>query len=176
MDLINTIRDSIRAIPDYPKPGIIFRDISPLLQSATAFNATIEALAQRYEAQSIDQIAAVEARGFIFGAALAQRLGCGLTLLRKPGKLPGPVVTERYALEYGEDSLELQETAFTQPQRVVLIDDLLATGGTVAAAAKLLSRTQAELVEAAFVITLDDLPGEQKLRELGISCYTLCRF
>ena len=176
MDLINTIRDSIRAIPDYPKPGIIFRDISPLLQSATAFNATIEALAQRYEAQSIDQIAAVEARGFIFGAALAPRLGCGLTLLRKPGKLPGPVVTERYALEYGEDSLELQETAFTQPQRVVLIDDLLATGGTVAAAAKLLSRTQAELVEAAFVITLDDLPGEQKLRELGISCYTLCRF
>ena len=155
MDLINTIRDSIRAIPDYPKPGIIFRDISPLLQSATAFKATIEAFAQRYEAEGIDQIAAVEARGFIFGAALAQRLGCGLTLLRKPGKLPGPVVTERYALEYGEDSLELQETAFTQPQRVVLIDDLLATGGTVAAAAKLLSRTQAELVEAAFVITLE---------------------
>ncbi|OIN01680.1 adenine phosphoribosyltransferase [Idiomarina sp. MD25a] len=176
MDLITTIRNSIRAIPDYPKPGIIFRDISPLLQSARAFQATIEAFAQRYEALGIDQVAAVEARGFIFGAALAQRLGCGLTLLRKPGKLPGPVVKESYALEYGEDALELQECAFKEPQRVVLMDDLLATGGTVAAAAKLLSRTKAELIEAAFVITLDDLPGEQKLRELGITCYTLCRF
>ncbi|KXS35378.1 MAG: Adenine phosphoribosyltransferase [Idiomarina sp. T82-3] len=176
MDLIKSIRDSIRAIPDYPKPGITFRDISPLLQSKDAFKSTIEAFAQRYQGLGIDQIAAVEARGFIFGAALAQRLGCGLTLLRKPGKLPGPVVKETYALEYGEDALEIQECAFKEPQRVLLMDDLLATGGTVAAAAKLLSRTQAELLEAAFVITLDDLPGEQKLQDLGISCYTLCRF
>ena len=96
--------------------------------------------------------------------------------MRKPGKLPGPVVKETYALEYGEDALEIQECAFKEPQRVLLMDDLLATGGTVAAAAKLLSRTQAELLEAAFVITLDDLPGEQKLQDLGISCYTLFRF
>ena len=144
MDLIKSIRDSIRAIPDYPKPGITFRDISPLLQSKDAFKSTIEAFAQRYQELGIDQIAAVEARGFIFGAALAQRLGCGLTLLRKPGKLPGPVVKETYALEYGEDALEMK-CAFKKFMGS-LMDDLLAAGGTVAAAAKLISDS-AELLE-----------------------------
>lgn len=176
MMTLEQLKAQITAIPDYPKPGIVFRDITPLLQQADAFSATIEQFASRYREQGITQVAAIEARGFIFGAALANALGCGLTLLRKPGKLPGKVIKQRYALEYGEDELQMRADSFTASDKVIIIDDLLATGGTVVAATQLIKQTQATIHEAAFVVTLDDLAGEEKLQQQGVTCYTLCRF
>ena len=176
MMTLEQIKNTIAAIPDYPKEGIIFRDITPLLKDPAAFSASISHLAQHYQDQKITQIAAVEARGFIFGAALANALNCGLTLLRKPGKLPGELLTQHYQLEYGEDALQMRADAFTGDDNVLVVDDLLATGGTVAAAIQLIKQTQASIHEAAFVVLLDALQGEQKLQQQGVTCYTLCRF
>lgn len=173
---LDQIKDTIAAIPDYPKPGITFRDITPLLQNPDAFSSCIDQFAERYRDKGVTQIAAVEARGFIFGAALAKTMGCGLTLVRKPGKLPGKVYSQKYQLEYGEDELQLRHGTLDAKDTVVIVDDLLATGGTVAAAAQLIQQTQATIHEAAFLITLDELPGEQKLQQQGVACYTLCRF
>lgn len=173
---VEGIRDSIGAIPDYPKPGIIFRDITPLLQNPAAFELSINTLKQRYEQTGITQIAAIEARGFIFGSALAYAMGCGVTLLRKPGKLPGKVVSQSYDLEYGSDELQMHENALTANDRVLIVDDLLATGGTVVAAHKLIKATGAEVEEAAFVVSLPELGGEDKLQQAGVACYTLCQF
>lgn len=173
---LEQIKASITAIENYPKPGITFRDITPLLQNGEAFAACIDHLAERYRSRNVTQIAAIEARGFIFGAALAQALNCGLTLLRKPGKLPGQVMSQRYQLEYGEDELQLRRDCLSEADNVVIVDDLLATGGTVSAATMLVQQTQATIVEAAFVVTLDELLGEQKLQQQGVACYTLCRF
>lgn len=176
MMTLDQIKASITAIDDYPKPGITFRDITPLLQNGEAFAACIDHLADRYRSSKVTQIAAIEARGFIFGAALAKALNCGLTLLRKPGKLPGPVISQRYQLEYGEDELQMRRDCLTESDHVVIVDDLLATGGTIAAATMLIKQTAATIAEAAFVVTLDELGGEQKLQQQGIACYTLCRF
>jgi len=170
------IRDSIGSIPDYPKPGIIFRDITPLLQNPDAFRLTINTLKQRYAEQGITQIAAVEARGFIFGSALAYAMGCGVTLLRKPGKLPGKVTRQNYELEYGSDELQMHENALTESDLVLIVDDLLATGGTVVAASQLIKSSGADVVEAAFVVSLPELGGEDKLQQAGVACYTLCQF
>ncbi|MGM0525844.1 MAG: adenine phosphoribosyltransferase [Pseudomonadota bacterium] len=170
------LKDTIAAIPDYPKPGITFRDITPLLQDRDAFAAAIDLFAERYKNSGITQIAAIEARGFIFGSALAKQIGCGITLLRKPGKLPGSIVSQSYQLEYGEDSLEMRADSLTSSDKVLIVDDLLATGGTAEAAAMLIKRAQAIIIEAAFLVTLNDLPGEQKLQQQGVACYTLCRF
>ena len=176
MMTLEQLKATIASIPDYPKPGITFRDISPLLQNGEAFSACIDYFAQRYRERNITQIAAIEARGFIFGAALANSLNCGLTLLRKPGKLPGKTLTQRYQLEYGSDELQMQEQCLSDNDNVLIIDDLLATGGTVEAAVQLIRQTHATIEEAAFLVTLDDLPGEQKLQQQGVACYTLCRF
>ncbi|ASG65333.1 adenine phosphoribosyltransferase [Idiomarina piscisalsi] len=173
---LKEVKDSIGAIPDYPKPGIIFRDITPLLQNPSAFKSSIEAFKKRYQGERITQIAAIEARGFLFGAALAYALDCGVTLLRKPGKLPGKTVCQSYELEYGSDELHIHENALSANDNVLIIDDLLATGGTVLAAEKLIRSTGASVKEVAFVVSLTELGGEDKLRQAGIACYTLCQF
>ncbi|MDX1524818.1 MULTISPECIES: adenine phosphoribosyltransferase [Idiomarinaceae] len=170
------LTDHIRAIPDYPKPGIVFRDITPLLADGAAFKHTVDTLVARYRDQGITKIVGIEARGFIFATALAYALGVGFVPLRKPGKLPRQVVSQRYALEYGEDELQLHADDITATDKVLIIDDLLATGGTVLAAVALVQALGAEIVECSFVITLHDLPGAERLNQAQIPYYTLCEF
>ncbi|RUO78765.1 adenine phosphoribosyltransferase [Idiomarina tyrosinivorans] len=170
------IKQAIGTIENYPKAGVTFRDITPLLANAEALHVTIDLFKQRYQQQGITQIVGIEARGFIFGSALAYALGVGFTLLRKPGKLPREVYSQRYALEYGEDELQIHQDGLSADDKVVLIDDLLATGGTVLAAAELLKQTGATLHEAAFVIGLQDLAGIDRLDDKAIPYYTLCTF
>ncbi|MGH1421124.1 MAG: adenine phosphoribosyltransferase [Hyphomonas sp.] len=170
------LRHFIRTIPDYPKPGIQFRDITTLIGHATAFNASIEALAAPYKSTDISYVAGIEARGFIFGGAVAQALGAGFVPLRKPGKLPYAAISEPYALEYGRDELHLHEDAIGSGAPVLLIDDLLATGGTAEAAVKLLRRAKADIVAAAFVVDLPELNGRKRLEDMGIDVHTLIEF
>ncbi len=151
----------IRAVPDFPKPGILFRDLSPLLASAEAFQATTAALAAL--AEPFDLIAGIEARGFLFGAALAQSMQRGMVIVRKPGKLPGATIAHDYALEYGTDRLELLADAIPQGARVLLVDDVLATGGTAEAAIHLLRKAGAAVAQALFVLELPDLGGAARL-------------
>ena len=165
----------IRTIPDFPKPGVQFRDITTLLLDAQGLAATIERLAAQHEG-TVDLVAGIEARGFIFGAAVAQRLGTGLVLIRKDGKLPGATVAVDYALEYGEDRIEMHEDAFVPGARILLVDDLIATGGTASAAVRLLRSAGAEVVGASFVIELPDLGGAVRLREEGVSVAALVAF
>jgi adenine phosphoribosyltransferase len=172
----DVIKDAIRAIEDYPKPGIVFRDITPLLADGEAFKATIDAFVQRYEQKGLTKIVGMEARGFIFGTALAYALGIGFVPLRKPGKLPAATFQQRYELEYGEDALEMHTDALSADDHVLVIDDLLATGGTVLAAIALIQQSQASVEECAFVITLQDLPGAKRLQQANIPYYTLCEF
>lgn len=153
----------VRAIPDFPKPGILFRDITPLLADAAALKETIRRLADHYRGRGIDVIGAAEARGFIFAAPLAIELGVGFVPFRKPGKLPFDRHTHRYALEYGTDSLEVHIDGFRPDQNVLLIDDLLATGGTMAACCKLVENCGAKVAGCAFVIELMDLKGAKLL-------------
>lgn len=170
------LTDYIKTIPDYPKPGILFRDITPLIADGAAFHGVIDMLAERYRGRGVTKIVGIEARGFIFATALAYALGVGFVPLRKPGKLPRATVAQFYALEYGVDSLEIHADDIHAGERVVLVDDLLATGGTVMAGVQLLQQLQAELVECSFVISLQDLGGEQRLQEAAIPYYTLCTF
>lgn len=157
----------IRPVPDFPKPGILFRDISPLLQNPKAFAEVIDELAKRWEGKA-DAIAALDARGFIFGSALAVKLGLPLSMVRKQGKLPGDCYQESYGLEYGKDTVELQKDAFPKGARVLVVDDLLATGGTAAAACALVERAGGSIVGCAFVIELADLEGRSKLPDCKI--------
>lgn len=170
------IHDSIRCIPDFPKPGINFRDITTLLENPVALRLSIDLLADYCEARGADWIAGVEARGFIFGTAIAYKLGCGFLPIRKAGKLPGKTLRETYQLEYGEDCLEIHKNTVTPGQRVVLIDDLLATGGTAMAALKLLRQAAALVEDACFVIELDGLPGRERLQSEGCNTVSLCHF
>ncbi|MEX1221431.1 MAG: adenine phosphoribosyltransferase [Idiomarina sp.] len=176
MTAINALKPLIRTIPDYPKPGIQFRDITPLLANGDAFYEVIEHFAARYEGKGLTKIVGIEARGFIFATALAYRLKLGFVPLRKPGKLPAKTRQQSYDLEYGTNALELHDDALNEADKVLLIDDLLATGGTLIAAHKLLSDTGASIHECAFLITLKDLPGGRKLDENGIGYYTLFEF
>jgi adenine phosphoribosyltransferase len=160
-DLKNIIRD----IPDFPKKGIIFKDVTTLLADAKSYQRMIDLLAHRYIGEKIDQIVGIEARGFILGAALAYKLGTGITLVRKSGKLPYKTRQVTYDLEYGSDVLEIHEDAFKKGDRVIIADDLLATGGTMAAVIQLLDRAEAELVECAFLAELEFLNGRSKLPE-----------
>lgn len=158
-DLKNIIRD----IPDFPKKGIIFKDITTLLSDGRSFHRMIDLIAHRYIGQQIDKIVGIEARGFILGSALAYKLGTGITLVRKAGKLPHKTRQVTYALEYGTDTLEIHEDAFQPGDRVVIADDLLATGGTVAAVERLLEGLEVEIVEYAFMAELEFLEGRKKL-------------
>lgn len=174
--LIHELRTSIRAIPDYPKPGIMFRDISTLLQHARAFRRSVDALVHPYIGVGIDQVAGIEARGFILGGAIAHQLTSGFVPIRKKGKLPGEKVSIAYSLEYGVDEMEMHRDAVQPGDKVLLIDDLIATGGTAEAAVKLLKEIGADVVAACFVIDLPDLGGRKKIEALGVPVRTLIEF
>ena len=163
------LKSAIRDIPDFPKEGIIFKDITPLLANGNTFKKTIDTLKDRYAGKQIDTVVGIEARGFIFASALAYALGAGTVLVRKPGKLPYKTYKQAYSLEYGNDAVEIHQDAFEPGQRIVIIDDVLATGGTIAATANLIqSNFQVEIVEAAFLIELDFLKGREKIKDLPI--------
>jgi adenine phosphoribosyltransferase len=161
--------DSIRDIPDFPKPGIVFKDITTLLNNKDAFTKLMDHLEARYKEMNLDYIAGIDARGFIFGAALADRLGIGFVPIRKKGKLPSTTVCEKYELEYGFDEVEIHIDAFNNQigARVLLIDDLIATGGTANAAAKLIGDTKAFLVESCFILNLTFLDGKKRLEQIA---------
>jgi adenine phosphoribosyltransferase len=158
----------IRNIPDFPLPGVQFKDITPLLQDAAAFRQVIDELAGRYEGQRVDLVAGVESRGFIFSAPVAYRLGAGLIPIRKPGKLPAETIEVAYSLEYGTNTLQVHRDALQPGTRVLLVDDLLATGGTIRAAAQLMDQLGGEVVELAFVIELAFLHGRDNLAQYPI--------
>lgn len=162
------LADLIRSVPDFPRAGVMFRDVSPLLASAEGFTRCIEALAEPWHGSGVQLIAGIEARGFIFGAALALRLRAGFVPLRKPGKLPPPVRAVGYALEYGSDRLEMRRDAIKPGERVLLVDDVLATGGTLQAAAELVEGSGAELLGAGVVIELTALGGRSRWAERGL--------
>ena len=166
----------VRAVPDFPKPGILFRDITTLIGNGPGLAATVAQLAERAEAAGAQLIAGIEARGFLFGAAVAARLGLGFVPVRKPGKLPVPSLALDYALEYGTDTLEIDPGAVPDGSRVVLIDDLIATGGTARAAAQLVRAAGGVLDHALFVIDLPDLSGAERLRAEGITVTSLIDF
>ncbi len=170
------IKALVRTIPDYPKPGIMFRDITTLLGDAQGLTACIEHLAAPYSRARVDAVAGIEARGFILGGAVADRLGCGFVPIRKKGKLPGKAIGQDYELEYGVDVIEIHEDGIAKGERVLLVDDLIATGGTAAAAVKLLRKLDAEIIGAAFVINLPDLEGRKRVEALGVACHTLIEF
>jgi len=171
---IEEIRRAIRDIPDFPKPGIVFKDITPLLGNGRLFKRTIGILAERYRSQKIDTILGIESRGFIIGAALAYELGAGFCVVRKPGKLPYQTHSASYQLEYGVDTLEIHIDAIPSQARVVIADDLIATGGTAAATARLVSELGATVVECAFVIELGFLKGREKLKPYEV--YSILKY
>ena len=171
---IGSIRQAIRDIPDFPRPGIIFKDITPLLSNGPLFKKTIDILAMRYRSQKVDTVLGIESRGFIVGAALSYALGAGFSVVRKPGKLPYETHKASYALEYGTDTLEIHIDAITRNSRVVIVDDLIATGGTAAATAELVSQLGGTVVECAFVIELSFLKGREKLKPYGV--FSLLRY
>jgi adenine phosphoribosyltransferase len=174
--LENMLSDSIRAIPDYPKPGIMFRDITTLLGDARAFRRAVDELVHPWAGQRIDKVAGMEARGFILGGAVAHQLSAGFVPIRKKGKLPHAKVSIAYSLEYGLDEMEMHEDAVRPGERVILVDDLIATGGTAEGAVKLLKQIGANVVAACFVIDLPDLGGAKKIRDLGVPVRTLVEF
>ena len=175
-DQLAYLRQSIRTIADYPKAGIQFRDITTLLRDSRAFAITIEALSEPWRAQRINKVAGIEARGFILGGAVAHYLKCGFVPIRKRGKLPHETVRVAYSLEYGVDEMEMHKDAIEQGERVLLLDDLIATGGTATAAGSLLRGAGAELVSAAFVIDLPSLGGAARLRDAGIPVSSVLTF
>jgi len=165
---IAEIRKAIRNIPNFPKAGVVFKDITPLLSDGSLFRRTVDLLAQRYQSQKVDTVLGIESRGFIIGAALAYKLGAGFCIVRKPGKLPYQTHSARYELEYGSDTLEVHRDALSPGARVLIADDLIATGGTAGAAAALVSRLGGEVVECAFVIELSFLNGRERLRPYAV--------
>ena len=169
-------RDIIRTIPDYPQPGIMFRDITTLLGNARAFRRAVDELVQPYAGIRVDKVAAMEARGFILGGAVAHQLSCGFIPIRKKGKLPYTVIGESYALEYGQDRVEIHIDALKPGEHVLLVDDLIATGGTASAGIRLMERAGAQVIGCSFVIDLPDLGGADKLRALGKPVNTLVAF
>ncbi|MFN2460678.1 MAG: adenine phosphoribosyltransferase [Candidatus Velthaea sp.] len=165
------IESLIRAIPDFPIPGILFRDITPLLKDAAGFKALIDVFADRYRGQRIDCVVGIEARGYMIGAPLAYQLGAGFVPVRKPGKLPGTKFTEEYALEYGTNSLEIHDDAVGDGQRVLIVDDLLATGGTIAATLRLLEKLGADIAGVAVLIELAALGGRKALGGIDVTSF-----
>jgi len=172
----NDLRAAIRTIPDYPKPGIMFRDITTLLGDARAFRRAVDELVQPWAGSKIDKVAGIEARGFILGGAVAHQVSAGFVPIRKKGKLPHTTVRVAYSLEYGIDEMEMHADAITRGERVVLVDDLIATGGTAEGAVKLLRQMGADVLAACFIIDLPELGGADKLRALGVPVRTLVTF
>ena len=170
------LADAIRTIPDYPKPGIMFRDITTLLGDASAFRQAVDELTAAYRDARIDKVAGIEARGFILGGAVAHQLRAGFIPLRKRGKLPHKTISVEYALEYGQDAIEMHHDACSADERVLIVDDLIATGGTAEAAIRLLRQGGAEIVAAGFVVDLPELGGAERLRNLGVPVSTLVAF
>lgn len=170
MDLTKTIR----SIPDWPIKGVIFRDLTTLMQNPDAYKAACDALYERYKGMNIEKIVGIDARGFVFGGVLAYLLNVGFVPVRKKGKLPHKTISASYTLEYGEDHVEMHEDAITKGERVVIVDDLIATGGTMEAAVKLVKALGGEIVECAFIVELPDLKGREKIKDQKV--FTLCEF
>lgn len=170
------IKNSIKSIPDYPKPGILFRDVTSLMEDPEAYRATMQILIDRYKDKGITKVIGTEARGFLFGAPLALELGVGFVPVRKPGKLPREVIGESYELEYGQDTLEIHVDAIKEGDKVLLVDDLLATGGTIEATTKLVRRLGGIVEDAAFVINLPDIGGEDRLKGIDLNVFSICDF
>ena len=175
-DVLREIREAIRTIPDYPKPGVMFRDITTLLGNARAFHRVVEELVRPWRNERVDHVAGIEARGFILGGALAHQLSAGFVPIRKKGKLPHSTVRVAYSLEYGLDEMEMHRDAVAPGERIVLVDDLLATGGTAEAAVKLLRSLGASILAACFIIDLPDLGGSARLAALEVPVRTLVAF
>lgn len=173
---LELIKSSIKSIPDYPKPGIIFRDITSLLENPKAFQATVDSIVAKFKDTGITKIVGTESRGFIFGAPVALALGLPFVLVRKPKKLPRTTISQSYTLEYGEDTLEIHVDSIQEGDNVLILDDLLATGGTVEATAKLIRRLGGKVENAAFVIWLPALGGAERLEKSGITSFCLVEF
>ncbi|MEQ1578468.1 MAG: adenine phosphoribosyltransferase [Hyphomicrobium sp.] len=173
---MNDLKSLIRTIPDYPKPGILFRDVTTLMGDGQGFKAAIAQMAEPYRTVPVHAVAGIEARGFILGGAIADRLGCGFIPIRKKGKLPWKTLGQEYALEYGTDTIEMHEDAIVKGQRILIVDDLIATGGTAEAAAKLITRAGGEIVGAAFIIDLPELGGVARLKSIGVESHALMAF
>lgn len=171
-----TVKSHIRTIPHYPKQGIMFRDITTLLKDAVGFQLTINELVKRYADVKIDKVAGIESRGFIIGSALAYELGKGFVPIRKKGKLPAETIGQDYELEYGSDRIEIHIDAISKGEKVLLVDDLIATGGTAEAAVALIQEAGGEIVECCFVIDLPDIGGSKRLRDKGQKVFSLCEF
>ena len=170
------IKSLIRTIPDYPKKGIMFRDITTLLADPEGFRLSINKMVERYTGIKIDKVAGIEARGFIFGAPLAHQLGVGFVPIRKKGKLPADTISHEYDLEYGTDVVEIHADAIRKGESVLLVDDLLATGGTAEATIHLIEKTGGTVRECCFVVDLPDIGGRARLQKLGYSVFSLCTF
>lgn len=171
-----SIESKIRAVPDYPKKGIMFRDITTLLKDSTGLKDTLDSFVARYKTMAIDKVAGIESRGFILGAPLAYLLGVGFVPVRKTGKLPAETVGVDYQLEYGSDRLEMHTDSLVPGEKVLLVDDLIATGGTASASAKLIEQLGGEVLETCFIVDLPDLGGSKLLRGLGYKTFSLCEF
>ena len=170
------LKDAIRTIPDFPKPGIMYRDITTLLTNRKALKQSIADLAAPYKKMNIDNVAGIEARGFIFGTAVAYELGAGFVPIRKKGKLPFDTYEQDYELEYGQDTIEMHADSIRKGERVLVVDDLIATGGTAEAAIKLIQKTGAEIVGAAFVVDLPDLGGLKRITDMGVPVTALVAY
>ncbi|MCB5363678.1 adenine phosphoribosyltransferase [Pusillimonas sp. CC-YST705] len=175
-DPVAYIRQTIRSVPDWPKPGVTFRDITPVLQDPRSFRVLVDLFVYRYMRQRLDLVAGIDARGFILGSVLAYELNLGFVPVRKQGKLPHRTLSEDYSLEYGNAAVEMHDDAVKPGQRVLLIDDLIATGGTMLAATKLLQRLGANVVEAACIIDLPELKGSETITATGLPVYSVCQF
>lgn len=170
------VREHVRQVPDFPKPGILFLDITTATKDAKSFQLSIDFLYEKFKDENVDYIAGIESRGFIYGAALAYKLGVGFVPIRKPNKLPADTVKESYSLEYGTDTIEMHRDAIKEGDRVVVIDDLLATGGTAVAACNLVKKVGGEVVAAAFIIELDPLKGREKIEAKDVKVVSMLNY
>jgi adenine phosphoribosyltransferase len=168
------LKDSIRSIPGWPIDGVIFRDITTLMQNPEAYRNTCDVFYNRYKSLDIDKVVGIDARGFVFGAVLAYQLNVGFVPVRKKGKLPYKTVSEQYTLEYGKNTVEMHEDAITEGEKVVIVDDLIATGGTIEAAVKLVKKLGGDILECAFIVELPELKGREKIKDQKI--FTICEF
>jgi len=173
---LDYVRSTVRQVPDFPKPGILFLDITTATKDAKSMNLMIDFLVEKFKDEKIDYVAGIESRGFIFGAPLACRLNAGFVPIRKPNKLPADTIKESYSLEYGTDTIEMHADAVKEGDRVLVIDDLLATGGTAVAACNLVKKVGAEVVAAAFIIELDPLKGREKIEAKGVKVVSMLNY